>query len=91
MQDFKVKVWYMEKLSRHTIPRLELCTAVLAVEVYETICDQLHSFFETVYFYTDSKVVLDYIQNRTRRFYTYVSNRVQVAKIHSDQSESVVL
>ena len=66
--------------SGHTIPRLELCPAVLAVEVYETICDQLHSFFESVYFYTDSKVVLGYIQNQTRWFYTYVSN--QVTKIH---------
>ena len=28
-----------------TIPRLELCAAVLAVDVYETICDHLGSFF----------------------------------------------
>ena len=66
--------------SGHTIPRLELCAAVLATQVYEIICEQLSSFFEAVYFYTDSKVVLGYIQNQTRRFYTYVSNRV--AKIH---------
>ena len=64
--------------SGHTIPiaRLELWAAVLAVEVYETICDHLHSFFELLYFYTDSKVVLGYIPNQTRQFYTYVSNRV---------------
>lgn len=29
-----------------------------------------------MHYYTDSKVVLGYISNRTRRFYTYVSNRV---------------
>ena len=54
--------------SGHTIPLLELWAAFLAVEVYETICDQLHSFFEPLYFYTDSKVVLGYIQNQTRWF-----------------------
>ena len=32
-------------------------------------------------FYTDSRIVLGYIHNRTRRFYTYISNRV--AKIHN--------
>ena len=29
------------------------------------------------HFYTDSRVVLGYICNNTRRFYTYVSNRVE--------------
>lgn len=28
-------------------------------------------------FYTDSRVILGYIHNQTRRFYVYVSNRVQ--------------
>ena len=35
-------------------------------------------------FYTDSKVVLGYIQNESRRFYVYVANRVQtIRKISS--------
>lgn len=61
----------------HTIPRLELCAAVLAVEIFESISENLRINFDEVFFYTDSKVVLGYIQNRTRRFYTYVSNRVE--------------
>ena len=62
--------------SGHTIPRLELCAAVLAVEVFKTIHEHLELTFDKVLFFTDSKVVLGYIKNRSRRFYTYVSNRV---------------
>ncbi|XP_067375320.1 uncharacterized protein [Channa argus] len=63
--------------SNHTIPRLELCAAVLAVEVAEQIAQELDSELDSLDFYTDSKVVLGYICNETRRFYVYVSNRVQ--------------
>ncbi|MES9882784.1 MAG: hypothetical protein ABW185_18100 [Sedimenticola sp.] len=60
----------------HTIPRLELCAAVLAIEIAETITDQIGIKADIVKFYTDSKVVLGYINNRTRRFFVYVANRV---------------
>ncbi|VDI56381.1 Hypothetical predicted protein [Mytilus galloprovincialis] len=60
----------------HTIPRLELCAAVLAVELYETICEELKTEFQQVQFFTDSKVELGYIHNETKRFYLYVGNRV---------------
>ncbi|XP_063758693.1 uncharacterized protein LOC134877201 [Eleginops maclovinus] len=60
----------------HTIPRLELCAAVLAVELYELISDEMDVEVDTVKFFTDSKIVLGYIHNCTRRFYLYVSNRV---------------
>ncbi len=61
----------------HTVPRLELCAAVLAVEIAEQIIQELDIKPDTLLFYTDSKVVLGYICNETRRFYVYVSNRVQ--------------
>lgn len=60
----------------HTIPRLELCAAGLAVELAELVCDELCLPPETVTYYTDSKVVLGYLKNETRRFYVYVANRV---------------
>ncbi|XP_056009145.1 uncharacterized protein LOC125668071 [Ostrea edulis] len=63
-------------LKGHTIPRLELCGAVLATELAEIISVQLDIPLEFMRYYTDSRVVLGYISNRTRRFYTYVSNRV---------------
>lgn len=60
----------------HTIPRLELCTAVLATEIGQTVSDNLNIPINSIQYHTDSKVVLGYISNEKRRFYTYVSNRV---------------
>ncbi|XP_030209647.1 uncharacterized protein LOC115541880 [Gadus morhua] len=63
--------------SEPTIPRLELCAAVLAVEVAELIQDELDTKLNTIKFFCDSKVVLGYIHNQTKRFYVYVHNRVR--------------
>lgn len=60
----------------HTIPRLELRAAVLAVEIYETRREELDLEFRQMLFFTDSKAVLGYIYNQTKRFYIYVGNRV---------------
>lgn len=61
--------------SEHTIPRLELCGAVLATEL-ETVNMDLPNDF--VKFYTDSKVVLEYLNNLWRRFYNCVINPVNI-------------
>lgn len=60
----------------HTVLRLELCAAVLAVELADMLVDELDVKIHTVKFYTDSRVVLGYIYNTNRRFYVYVANRV---------------
>lgn len=60
-----------------TIPRLELCAAVLAIEITENIRDQLDIPPNNFQFFTDSKVVLGYISNESRRFYIYVANHVR--------------
>ncbi|KAJ8353207.1 hypothetical protein SKAU_G00207740 [Synaphobranchus kaupii] len=65
----------------HTIPRLELCTAVLAVELAELIQSEIDLELHAVRFFTDSRIVLGYIHNSSRRFFTYVANRV--ARIRS--------
>ncbi len=63
----------------HTIPRLELGAAVLAAELAETIMDELDFSLDAVEFYTDSRVVLGYINNQTRRFYVYVATECSVS------------
>lgn len=63
--------------SEPTIPRLELCAAVLATEVAELIQDELDLQLDAVRFYCDSKVVLGYIHNQTKRFFVYVHNRIR--------------
>ncbi|XP_056377073.1 uncharacterized protein LOC130273782 isoform X1 [Hyla sarda] len=57
----------------HTVPRLELCAAV---EMADMITTELDIEIHAINFYTDSKIVLGYIHNASRRFYTYVANRV---------------
>ncbi|XP_060078081.1 uncharacterized protein LOC132557590 [Ylistrum balloti] len=68
----------------HTIPRLELCAAVLATEIGETLSEQLDIPFDHLRYYSDSRIVLGYLSNERRRFYVYVSNRVpRIRKISS--------
>lgn len=67
-----------------SIPRLELCAAVLAAEVAELVQQELSTTIHEVNFYTDSKVVLGYICNEERRFQVYVHNRVERIR-HSTQ------
>lgn len=42
----------------HTIPRLELCAAVLATEIGDIITQNLDIPMENINYFTDSKVVL---------------------------------
>ncbi|VDI04708.1 Hypothetical predicted protein [Mytilus galloprovincialis] len=64
-------------LSGNTIPRLELCGAVLATEIGKIISENLDVPLDSIKYYSDSKIVLGYITNQTRRFHTYVSNRIE--------------
>lgn len=58
----------------YTIPRLELCAAVMAVNLAEVIVSEIDIQFTEITFYTDSKVVLGYIYNEKRRFHVFVHN-----------------
>lgn len=70
-----------------TIPRLELCAAVLGVELTALVMEELDVELETATYYSDSKVVLGYITNESRRFYIYVSNRVEQIRKSSSPSQ----
>ena len=59
-----------------TIPCLEICDAVLAVEIMELVVGELAS-----------KVILSYIANETHRFYTYIANRVEWIRKSSSPEE----
>ena len=60
-----------------TIPRLELTAALVSVKVSTILHKELD--FEKIVdiYWTDSKVVLGYINNEARRFHIFVANRVQ--------------
>ena len=59
-----------------TIPRAELCGAVVAVQLAASIRAHMDIEFVKSTYFTDSKIVRAYIQNTTRRFRTFVANRV---------------
>lgn len=65
----------LSPLPEPTIPCLELCGAVLAVELAELILDELDHKPDAVKFYCDSKVVLGYIFNDSKHIFVYVHNR----------------
>ena len=66
-----------------TIPRLELQAAVLSSIVANFLRSQLTYENVTHHFWTDSKVVLGYIQNDSSRFHVYVANRVEKIRQNS--------
>ena len=59
-----------------TVPRLELCAAVLSVRVSKFLTAELKCAVKEV-FWTDSDCVIGYVSNDARRFHTFVANRVQ--------------
>ena len=71
-------------LHGHSIPRLELCSALLAVEIAEKISNHMGLGLQDFRFHSDCKDVIGYIYNTAQRFHTYVANRV--ARIFSSTS-----
>ena len=67
-------------LKQISIVRLELQAAVLASRLMNSVREELTVKAEEVVFWSDSRVVLQYIENESRRFHTFVANRV--AEIH---------
>ena len=70
-----------------TIPRLELTAATVAAKVAALLEEELDCPGMTVYFWTDSTIVLGYINNETKRFRIYVANRVQIILRYSNAEQ----
>jgi hypothetical protein len=61
-----------------TIPRLELTSAVLAVKLNCQVQKEIEIPIQRVMFWTYSMVVLQYINNESKIFQTFVANRLAV-------------
>lgn len=59
----------------------------MAVDLAEIISEQLDFDKDTFHFYTDSRIVLGYISNDSRRFLVYVANRVGRIRSFSKPSQ----
>ena len=63
-------------LRQMSVPRLELQPAVMAVRLADLL-RQEHDFeIGSVYFWSDSRTVLQWIRSESRRFHMFVENRV---------------
>ena len=70
-----------------TIPRLELCAAADASKCASSLLLELNTKPSATFFHCDSKVVLGYIYNNTRRFSRYVERRVGTILQNSKQQD----
>ncbi|XP_070560303.1 uncharacterized protein [Ptychodera flava] len=69
-----------------TIPRLELTAATVSAKISKQLREELQLPIHQEQFWTDSTIVLQYIRNSTRRFQTFVANRLQL--IHDASTPS---
>ena len=70
-----------------TIPRLELTAAVVSVRISDMLRQELQYESVEEIFWTDSKVVLGYIKNDSKRFHVFVANRVQQIRDQTSPSQ----
>ena len=63
-------------IKRMTIPRLELCGALIAARLLKHVSGLLSIPAENIFAWTDSRVVLGWLRGDPRRFKTFVGNRV---------------
>ena len=70
-----------------SIPRLELAAATVSAKMTDALKDELTYEGLREYYWTDSKVVLGYICNESKRFHVYVANRVQLIQDLSSPSQ----
>ena len=70
-----------------TIPRLELTAAVMSVRVSNMLRQELQYERVEEIFWTDSKVVLGYIKNDSKRFHVFVANHVQQIRDQTSPSQ----
>ena len=68
-------------LRQLSIPRLELLAATVAVKLDSVVSRELEVPLLSSTYWSDSQIVLAYITNETRRFKTFVANRVQTSGV----------
>lgn len=67
-----------------TIPRLELIAATVAAKVGHMLSTEIDINDCQQIYWTDSRIVLGYINNDVKRFHMFVANRVQLIRDYTD-------
>ena len=63
-------------MKTQTIPKLELCSAVLLSKLLATVKEQLDINLKNIHAWSDSTIALGWINSSPHRLKTYVDNRV---------------
>ena len=74
-------------IKRLTVPRLELQAATLAARQNALLRKELDLDLGSSTFWTDSTIVLQYINNTEARYHTFVANRVAEIQETTDAKE----
>ena len=79
-------------LVQHTIPPLELCAAALAIQVDATLTREITADIDlqSSVYWTDSMILLAYLQDDSKRYHTFVGNRVARIRSHSEPVNGVM-
>lgn len=70
-----------------TIQRAELSAAVVSVRNRDIVKRELEIENLPEYYWTDSKVVIGYVNNDAKRFHTFVANRIQHIRSSTDPKQ----
>ena len=70
-----------------TVPRLELQAAVVSIKISQWLLKELDYQDVSEFFWTDSRVVIGYINNETKHFHTFLANRIQQIHDHTSPQE----
>ena len=70
-----------------TVPRLELQAAVVSIKISQWLLKELDYQDVSEFFWTDSSVVMGYINNESKRFHTFVANRIQQIHDHTSPQQ----
>lgn len=65
-------------INRYTIPRLELCRALVLAQLLSHCKDILNIPMQSIFAWTDSTIMLSWLQGNPRRFKVYVAHRLWI-------------
>ena len=66
-----------------TIPRLELQAALMASRINVTILDQMDMGIDSVFLWSDSETVLNYLRNTKTNFGPYIMRRCNEIRVNT--------